>query len=132
MYITQSKIIHIHIYGSCPQIPYAYDLVPNFCRKKSMNISGSSFRNNSARISGGALISFPDCGVGEEESIVNMSNSEFINNYASEGGAVYIRDNGELHDTSSRFIGNSAHAGAKYKLEHTSLKQNTVILVHLF
>ena len=86
--------------------------------KKSMIISGSSFLDNSARISGGAIYSFPACGVGEEQSIVDMSSSVLTNNAASEGGAVYIHATGHLHDRGSIFAVNTANAGRQYTIAY--------------
>ena len=81
--------------------------------KRSMTILSSSFHDNSARYSGGAIYSHPSGG-GEEESIVDMSNSVLTNNAASEGGAVYIYKTGHLHDRASKYVANIALAGGKY------------------
>ena len=83
--------------------------------RSDLNISNSSFENNTARYEGGAVYAV--------YGSVSLNSSRFISNSARNGGAVFIDDVTVLNITNNDFINNSAtsHAGAIYCLLKSTL-----------
>lgn len=83
--------------------------------RSDLNISNSSFENNTARYEGGAVYAV--------YGSVSLNSSRFISNSARNGGAVFIDDVTVLNITKNDFINNSAtsHAGAIYCLLKSTL-----------
>ena len=67
-----------------------------------LNITDSTFKNNSAAFSAGAIYS--------SWSIVNISNSNFTNNNAKVNGGAFYIDHGKLIISNSNIINNKANA----------------------
>ena len=83
--------------------------------RSDLNISNSSFENNTAKYEGGAVYAV--------YGSISLNSSRFINNYARNGGAVFIDDVTVLNITNNDFINNSAtsYAGAIYCLLKSTL-----------
>lgn len=83
--------------------------------RSDLNISNSSFENNTAKYEGGAVYAV--------YGSISLNSSRFINNYARNGGAIFIDDAGVVNITNNDFINNSAtnYAGAIYCLLKNTL-----------
>ena len=63
-----------------------------------MFVSDSTYSGNKGIYTGGAI---------HTSGAVSITNSDFLNNHAGEGGAVYVQNNVKLTISDSRFIGNN-------------------------
>lgn len=85
-----------------------------------VTIDGSTIRDNTATgqyggYGGGIYGDGTNCGRGASQTAdVNITNSQFSNNSADEGGAIRIRFHTALDNVS--FVGNTAHEGGAIKL----------------
>uniref|UniRef100_UPI00388F1083 Ig-like domain repeat protein n=1 Tax=Methanobrevibacter sp. TaxID=66852 RepID=UPI00388F1083 len=99
-----------------------------YSRSNVATLQNSRFTNNTASIYGGALY------VNEEVNSLSVSNNDFIDNNANEGGAVYSNSK-SVTTTNSNFYNNSANSGGaiyinkgEFTISGSTLENNTATI----
>lgn len=82
-----------------------------FALPSTLSIQKSTFTKNAGAKGGGAIFIDHDV-AGTKQGITTVSTSEFIENFSSFGGGIYVGINNKLQVNGSKFVKNEAGVGA--------------------